>query len=98
MVGNQEGIGILKLECPQTHPVGRIVKEAPHHSVQYDPGAAVGPRRFWPDEDDQPRFTTRCRFCDKPVGGATATLQNLLGVLLDDAAETVETATLQYLN
>ncbi len=98
MVGNQEGIGILKLECPETHPVGRILKEAPYHSVQYDPGAVVGPRRYWPDEDDQPQFATRCRFCDKPVGDATTTLQNKLGVLLDDAAVTVGTATLPYLN
>ena len=54
MVGNQEGIGILKLECPQMHPVGRILKEAPYQAVVYDPGAQVGDRRFWPDEDDQP--------------------------------------------
>ncbi|BBZ68908.1 hypothetical protein MPRS_00010 [Mycobacterium paraseoulense] len=26
MASNQEGIGILKLECPQGHPVGRILK------------------------------------------------------------------------
>ena len=50
MVGNQEGIGILKLECPQMHPVGRILKEAPYQAVVYDPGAQVGDRRFWPDE------------------------------------------------
>ena len=42
MVGNQEGIGTLKLECPQGHPVGRILKEAPHQAVQYDPGARLG--------------------------------------------------------
>ena len=44
MAGNQEGIGMLKLECPQTHPVGRILKDAPHQAVQFDPGAQVGPR------------------------------------------------------
>ena len=98
MVGNQEGIGTLKLECPQTHPVGRILKEAPHQSVQYDPGAVVGPRRFWPDENDQPQFTTRCRFCDKPVGDTTTSLQNKLGVLLDDAVQTVGTVTLPFVN
>ncbi|SOJ54633.1 hypothetical protein MSIMFB_02126 [Mycobacterium simulans] len=41
-----EGIGYLKLECPQGHPVGRILKQVPHQAVQYDPGAQVGPRRF----------------------------------------------------
>ncbi len=97
MVGNQEGIGVLKLECPQGHPVGRILKEAPHQSVQYDPGAAVGPRRFWPDEDDQPQFKTRCRFCDRPVGDATAALQNKLGTLVADESQTIGTATLPYL-
>jgi hypothetical protein len=97
MVGNQEGIGTLKLECPQGHPVGRIFKEAPHQAVQYDPGAQVGPRRFWPDEDEQPQFKTRCRFCDEPVGESTATLQNKLGNLVADAAEVSGTATLTYL-
>jgi hypothetical protein len=97
MVGNQEGIGTLKLECPQSHPVGRILKEAPHQAVLYDPGAAVGPRRFWPDEDEQPQFKTRCRHCDKPVGDATATLQSKLRNLIDNASETIETATLPYL-
>jgi hypothetical protein len=96
MVGNQEGIGTLKLECPQSHPVGRILKEAPHQSVQYDPGAAVGPRRFWPDEDEQPQFTTRCRFCDQSVGEVTATLQSRLGIVINDASEIVATATLPY--
>ena len=93
MVGNQEGIGTLKLECPQGHPVGRILKEAPHQAVQYDPGAQVGPRRFWPDEDEQPQFKTRCSFCDKPLGDATATLQTKLRNLIDDASETSGTAT-----
>jgi len=97
MVGNQEGIGTLKLECPQSHPVGRILKEAPHQAVQYDPGAAVGPRRFWPDEDEQPQFKTRCRHCDKPVGDATATLQNELSNLIADGVEAYGTATLPYL-
>lgn len=97
MVGNQEGIGILKLECPQGHPVGRVLKEAPHQTVAYDPGAQVGPRRFWPDEDDQPQFTTRCRFCDKPVGDATTTLQNDLATLVADASQTTGIATLPYL-
>lgn len=97
MVGNQEGIGILKFVCPQGHPVGRILKEAPHQSVQYDPGAAVGPRRFWPDEDDQPLFKTRCPHCDKPVGDATATLQDEFARLIADASEAYHTATLPYL-
>ena len=97
MVGNQEGIGTLKLECPQGHPVGRILKDAPHQSVHYDPGAQVGPRRFWPDEDEQQQFTTRCRFCDKPLGDATATLQNKLANLVADESETMRTATLPYL-
>ncbi|OIN80623.1 hypothetical protein K3U93_09165 [Mycobacterium malmoense] len=97
MVGNQEGIGVLKLECPQTHPVGRIVKEAPHQAVQYDPGATVGPRRFWPDEDEQPQFKAHCRFCDKPVIGATTALQDKLNNLIADGAEVSGTATLSYL-
>ncbi|MCV7380251.1 hypothetical protein BST11_25705 [Mycobacterium alsense] len=96
MVGNQEGIGVLKLECPQRHPVGRILKEAPHQAVQYDPGAAVGPRRFWPDEDEQPQFSTHCRFCDQPVGEATAALQDKLAAVIADATETTATASLQY--
>jgi hypothetical protein len=97
MIGNQEGIGTLKLECPQSHVVGRILKEAPHHQVVYDPGAQVGDRRFWPDEEDQPQFKTRCRYCDKPVGDATATLQDKLRNLIFSASETTETATLPYL-
>ena len=97
MVGNQEGIGTLKLECPQGHPVGRILKGAPHQAVQYDPGAQVGPRRFWPDEDEQPQFKTHCRFCDKPLGDATATLQSKLATLVADESATTETATLPYL-
>lgn len=96
MAVNQEGIGVLKLECPQGHPVGRVLKEAPHQSVQFDPGAAVGPRRFWPDEDDQPQFRAGCRFCDKPVGDATATLQGKLADLVISDAETIATATLPY--
>ncbi|MGZ4509895.1 MAG: hypothetical protein ACXVX4_00765 [Mycobacterium sp.] len=97
MVGDQEGVGALKLQCPQGHPVGRILKGAPHQAVQYDPGAAVGSRRFWPDEDDQPQFTTRCRFCDRPVGDATATLQDALATLVADASEGSAAATLPYL-
>ncbi|BBY36346.1 hypothetical protein MMAN_04800 [Mycobacterium mantenii] len=96
MVGNQEGVGMLKLECPQGHPVGRILKDAPHQSVQFDPGAQVGPRRFWPDEDEQPNFSTRCRFCDKPVGDTTSTLQTKFASLLADASASAETATLSY--
>jgi hypothetical protein len=97
MVASQEGIGTLKLECPQTHPVGRILKEAPHQAVQYDPGAAVGPRRFWPDEDDQPQFKVHCRFCDKTVGESTATLQNKLANLIADGAQAIGTTALSYL-
>lgn len=96
MVANQEGIGMLKLECPQTHPVGRILKDAPHQSVQYDPGAQVGPRRFWPGEDEDFEFKAHCRFCDKPVGDVTETLRTKLASVLDDAAQTVETAALPY--
>jgi hypothetical protein len=97
MAGNQEGIGTLKLECPQMHSVGRILKEAPHQSVVYDPGAQVGPRRFWPDEVDQPQFKTQCRYCDKPVGDVTTTLQDKLRNVIADASETTEIATLPYL-
>jgi hypothetical protein len=97
MVGNQEGIGTLKLECPQAHPVGRILKEHPHQMVAFDPGAVVGDRRSWPDESDQPQFKVNCRFCDKPVGESTSALQAKLANLLDDAAATLETATLPYL-
>lgn len=95
-MSNQEGIGVLKLECPQSHPVGRILKEAPHQSVQYDPGAQVGPRRFWPQEDEQPQFRAHCRFCDKPVGDSTVTLQNKLRTLIEHASQTVQTATVPY--
>jgi hypothetical protein len=97
MAGNQEGIGVLKLECPQGHPVGRILKEAPHQSVQYDPGVAVGPRRFWPDEDEQPQFKTRCPHCDKPVGEATAALQDKLAQLIADVSDSYRSTTLPYL-
>ena len=97
MVGNQEGIGTLKLECPQSHPVGRILKEAPHQAILFDPGAQVGPRRFWPGEDEQPEFKTHCRYCDKPVGGVTTTLQDKLRNVIADASETTEIATLPYL-
>lgn len=97
MVANQEGIGTLKLECPQGHPVGRILKEAPHQEVVYDPGATVGPRRYWPDEDEQLQFKARCRFCDKPVGDVTATLQGKLRTLLADMSESYTATTLPFL-
>jgi hypothetical protein len=97
MAANQEGIGVLKLECPQTHPVGRILKEHPHQMIAFDPGAVVGDRRFWPGEGDQPQFKVHCRFCDKPVGEPASALQAKLATLIDDAAATVETATLPYL-
>jgi hypothetical protein len=96
MAANQEGIGVLKLECPQRHPVGRILKEAPHQSVMFDPGAMAGERRFWPNEEDQPRFKTHCRFCDKPVGEASTALQGQLADLVADASQTIRTTTLQY--
>ncbi|HEX5253086.1 MAG TPA: hypothetical protein VFW69_04265 [Mycobacterium sp.] len=96
MVGNHEGVGMLKLECPQTHPVGRILKDAPHQAVQFDPGAQAGPRRFWPDEGEQPNFTTLCRFCDKPVGDTTSALQTKLASVIADFSATAETATLPY--
>ncbi len=92
-----EGIGTLKLECPQAHPVGRILREAAHQSAQYDPGAVVGPRRFWPEEAEQTRFAVVCRFCDKPVGEATATLRDKFAELLADTVETYRTTTLPYL-
>jgi hypothetical protein len=97
MVFFADGIGTLKLECPQAHPVGRILRESAHQSVQYDPGASVGERRFWPAEGEQAQFITRCRFCDKQVGEATATLQNKFTELLDDTVETYATTTLPYL-
>jgi len=93
---SNEGIGYLKLECPQGHPVGRVLKDVPHQAVQYDPGAQVGPRRFWPQEDDQPQFTAHCRFCDKPVAESTATLQNQLRAVLEDTSATSATASLSY--
>ncbi|BBZ38903.1 hypothetical protein [Mycobacterium conspicuum] len=96
MDGNQEGIGTLKLECPQMHSVGRLLKESPYQSVVYDPGAQVGDRRFWPDEADQPRFTAHCRHCDKSVGELTATLQDKHRQVIDSASETTQVATLSY--
>ncbi|MGA7052346.1 MAG: hypothetical protein WBZ37_13950 [Mycobacterium sp.] len=96
MVGNQEGIGTLKLECPQAHPVGRILKDVPHQMTQYDPGVAVGPRRFWPGEDENQEFNTVCRHCDKPVGDATATLRSKFSDLAASVSETVDTFTLPY--
>ncbi|OBJ62132.1 hypothetical protein [Mycobacterium sp. 1423905.2] len=91
-----EGIGTLKLECPQAHPVGRILKEVAHQAVQYDPGAQVGPRRFWPQENEQPRFVAQCRFCDKPVAEDTEVLREKLRAVLEDGAQTVAMATLPY--
>jgi hypothetical protein len=96
MVGNLEGIGTLKLECPQMHSVGRILKEAPHQSVVFDPGAQIGERRFWPDEADQPQFKAHCRHCDKSVGAATTTLQDKLRQVIDSASETTDVTTLPY--
>jgi hypothetical protein len=96
MGSTNEGIGVLKLECPQGHPVGSIVKQAAHHAPQYDPGASVGPRRHWPEEDEQGRFKARCRYCDKPVGDSAATLQNKLRTLIADESEVHQTATLPY--
>ncbi len=95
-MSNNEGMGYLKLECPQGHPVGRILKDVPHQAVQYDPGAMVGSRRFWPEEGDQPQFTAHCRFCDKPVAESTATLQSSLRTVLDDMSVLSATATLPY--
>ncbi|BBX74103.1 hypothetical protein H7H78_01375 [Mycobacterium shinjukuense] len=95
-MSNNEGIGYLKLECPQSHPVGRILKEVPHQAVQYDPGAQVGPRRFWPQEDDQPQFQAHCRFCDRPVAADTATLQRKFRAVIEDASATHGAATLPY--
>ena len=96
MVGNQEGIGTLKLECPQNHPVGRILKDVPHQMTQYDPGVAVGPRRFWPGEDEHQQVKTVCRHCDKPVGEVTATLRSKFSALADSMSESVDVITLQY--
>src|SRR5271156_4181883 len=97
MAANQEGVGTLKLECPQTHPVGRILKDVPRQLAQDDHGADVGPRRFWPDEDEQQRFKTHCRYCDKPVGDATATLRSKFTNLIESASEITEITTLPYL-
>jgi hypothetical protein len=97
MVGNQEGIATLKLECPKNHPVGRILKDVPHQMTQYDPGVAVGPRRFWPGEDEHQQFKTVCRHCDKPVGESTETLRSKFSVLADSMSESVDMVTLPYL-
>lgn len=95
-MGNNEGVGTLKLECPQSHPVGRILKEVAYQAVQFDPGAQVGPRRFWPEESDQPQFTVNCRFCNKPVGASAAALQSKHSELIADPTQTHEIATLPY--
>ena len=96
-MANNEGIGQLRFECPQGHRVGRIGKDVAHQMVQFDPGAAVGPRRFWPEEHEQQRFETRCAICDRPLGESTATLKDKLAALLADQVETSATATLAYL-
>jgi hypothetical protein len=62
----------------------------------YDPGAMAGERRFWPNEEDQPQFKTHCRFCDKPVGEATTTLQGQLASLVGDPSQTIGTVTMQF--
>jgi hypothetical protein len=96
-MSNVEGIGFLKLECPQGHPVGTILKQAPHQSPQYDPGAQAGPREFWPQEDAQGRFVRRCSRCDQSVGDSTAQLQTKLNQLTADMSETRAATTLPYL-
>jgi hypothetical protein len=96
-MSTSEGIGFLKLECPQGHPVGMILKQAPHQAPQYDPGAQVGSRQFWPQEDGQGRFVTRCGSCDKSVADSTAALQTKLRQLTADVSETRATTTLSYL-
>ncbi len=64
--------------------------------TQYDPGVAVGPRRFWPGEDEHQQFKTVCRHCDKPVGEVTATLRSKFSALADSMSESVDVITLQY--
>jgi hypothetical protein len=96
-MSNSEGIGYLKLECPQGHFVGTILKQAPHQAPQFDPGAQVGPREFWPQEDEQGRFVKRCASCDKSVGDATAELQTKLRQLTADVSETRAATTLPYI-
>jgi hypothetical protein len=95
-MSNVEGIGFLRLECPQGHSVGTILKQAPHQSSMYDPGAQ-GSREFWPQEDGQGRFVKRCNSCDKSVGDATAALQAKLVELTMDMSETRAATTLPYL-
>lgn len=73
------------------------MRETAHQSTQYDPGAVVGPRQFWPAESEQTRFTAHCRFCDKTVGENTATLRDKFAELLADTGETYRTTTLPYL-
>ncbi len=95
-MSNVEGIGFLKLECPQGHPVGTILKQAPHQSPQFDPGAQVGPREFWPQEDGQGRFVRNCGGCGKSVGDSTSTLQTKFNQLTFDMSETRAATTLPY--
>jgi hypothetical protein len=95
-MSDSEGIGTLKLQCPQGHPTGRILRDVPHQMIQYDPGA-TGARRFWPEEEDQPQFRARCNQCDRAVGESTATLQNAINALLADGSQRYASATLSYL-
>jgi hypothetical protein len=91
-----EGVGFLKLECPQGHSVGTILKQAPHQSPQFDPGAQASSREFWPQEDGQGRFVRHCESCGKSVGDLTSTLQGKLVELTFDMAETRAATTLPY--
>lgn len=95
-MGNHEGIGTLKLECPQMHPVGRLLRESPHQLLMFDPGAVVGERRFWPGENEHQQFKVNCRFCERPVGDATSTLQSKVNDVIGSASETVAITTLPY--
>jgi hypothetical protein len=95
-VPNNEGIGVLRLQCQQMHPVGRIMKESPYQQVAFDPGASYGDRRIWPDEQDQPQFKIDCRFCNKPVGEASSSLQSKLRDLIDSMTETIKIVVLPY--
>jgi hypothetical protein len=95
-VPNNEGIGVLRLQCKQMHPVGRIMKEAPHQQIAFDPGAQYGDRRFWPDEQDQPQFNLDCQYCHKSVGEATSSLQSKLRDVIDSMSETHKIVVLPY--
>jgi hypothetical protein len=93
---NNEGIGVLRLQCKQMHPVGRIMKETPYQQVAFDPGAQNGDRRIWPDEQDQPQFKLNCQYCNKTVGEATTSLQTTLRDLMDSMSETIKIVVLPY--